>query len=74
MNINDTVNTPNGAGIYSGLFAFTIDDNTTEFGILVRHPKGKEIDLNKCAAIISITNITGWLVVYRKEECHEPNP
>jgi hypothetical protein len=40
----------------------------TPTGILVRHPKGNEIDKTKCAVAISEGETSGWLVVYKQEE------
>jgi hypothetical protein len=69
MKINDTVTTPNGIGRAVSTYYLPGDDpKHTPTGILVRHPKGNEIDKTKCAVAISEGETSGWLVVYKQEE------
>jgi hypothetical protein len=53
------VQTPNGGGVCIG---------RTFGGMLVRHGKGKDINLELTVDVISQTNQSGWLVVYREED------
>jgi len=66
MNINQTVNTPNGPGLFQHEW-YNLADRDGHY-VMVRHPKGAEIDLTLCAHQFSATARNGWLVAYRLEE------